>query len=84
MKKNIKLIIVGILVFIVCIIVIIFFTTDLFKSNQNLFWKYGKEATKLIQQNININNLATNKRFEFILTEYESNSIERIPIQLIR
>lgn len=59
MKKKVILIIVPILIIVILasVFAILYFTTDLFKTNETLFWKY-------FAQNENLINILANDKFE--------------------
>lgn len=86
MKKKLIIIIPIIAIVLIAIIItILYFTTDLFKSNEELFWKYFSQAediTKIIdndkgeaQENFKQTNSYTgNGEISFVLTQGENSS----------
>lgn len=86
MKKKLIIIIPIIAIALIAIIItILYFTTDLFKSNEELFWKYFSQAediTKIIdndkgeaQENFKQTNSYTcNGEISFVLTQGENSS----------
>lgn len=69
MKKKVILIIVPILIIIivVAVLAVLYFTTDLFKTNEELFWKY-------FAQNENVINILANDKSEVQSQFKQSNS----------
>ena len=67
-KKKILLIVIPIVVvlIIVAVVAVLYFTTDLFKSNKELFWKY-------FAQNEDITNILKNDKFE-LQSQFKQNN----------
>ena len=67
-KKKILLIVIPIVVvlIIVAVVAVLYFTTDLFKSNKELFWKY-------LAQNEDITNILKNDKFE-LQSQFKQNN----------
>lgn len=92
MKKKVILIIVPIIILIILAIVltILYFTTDMFKSNKDLFWKYfaqNQEITNILENNSKIsqiqfqqsNSYTSNGNIDIVLEEGE-NSFKQLEI----
>ena len=74
-KKKILLIVIPIVVvlIIVAVVAVLYFTTDLFKSNKELFWKY-------LAQNEDITNILKNDKFVLDVSVPDGNNLKDIEL----